>query len=75
MPIVNWIAPRFEKSKRINKKISSYGLKHIVERCMGEYVGNGELIAAMLLCGFEYEADGINAWFNLDKRSLVAYVR
>lgn len=42
---------------------------------MGEYVGNGELIAAMLLCGFEYEADGINAWFNLDKRSLTAYVR
>lgn len=67
--IANYIAPRFEKSNRLCKKISSYGLKHIVERDMGEYVGNGELIAAMLLCGFKYEQCGINAYFFIDYKS------
>lgn len=41
-------------SKRINSKHSSYGLKHTIERHLGAYTSNGELIAAMLLSGFKH---------------------
>lgn len=41
-------------SKRINSKHSSYGLKHTIERHLGAYTGNGELIMAMLLSGFKH---------------------
>ena len=68
--VANWVAPRFEKSKKLCKTVSSYGIKHIVERAMGEYVGNGELIAAMILCGFKYEQDGMNAYFFIDPKSI-----
>jgi len=34
-------------------KVGSYGLKHVVEKHQGEYLTNGDLIAAMLLHGFE----------------------
>lgn len=41
-------------AKRINSKHSSYGLKHTVERHLGAYTSNGELITAMLLSGFKH---------------------
>jgi hypothetical protein len=33
-------------------KLGSYGLKHAVEDAQGEYLTNGDLIAAMLVSGF-----------------------
>lgn len=33
--------------------IGSYGLKHTVENYQGEYITNGDLIAAMMLKGYE----------------------
>lgn len=63
-----------EKSKRINSNHSSYGLKHTVERHLGAYTSNGELIAAMLLCGFKHRRNYFpsgklmpNCSFNLSK--------
>lgn len=64
--IADWVSPRLEKSKNILEVPSSYGIKHLVERGMGEYVSNGELIAAMLICGFKYGVSYKNAYFNLD---------
>ena len=53
--VADWISTRFEKSTRLYKIDSSYSIKHIVEKNMGEYIANGELIAAMILIGFKYQ--------------------
>lgn len=71
------IRSRLEKTKTINRRISSYELKHLVEKqveasgtpCKG-YVSNGELIYAMILEGFEIEVCGMNAFFNVSSRSV-----
>lgn len=34
---------------------TSYHLKHILENIIGEYVSNGEMIAACLYLGFDYK--------------------
>ena len=72
--VAEWIAPRFEKSDKLNKDQSSYGLKHTVEKNMKEYIANGELIAAMLLLGFKYKEDAPNAYFYLDKSSVKPFI-
>lgn len=61
--------------KNINLETSSYGLKHIAEREVGRYVGNGELIAAMILEGYDHVVShGLNypynAHFNVSERSI-----
>ena len=66
--ILVFINNHFRMINSINTKHSSYGLKHIVERCLGSYVSNGELIAAMILCGYKYKRyryNGINCHFNV----------
>lgn len=69
-----------DKSSRINKKYSSYKLKHIFERMLKEktnneisYISNGEFILTMLQCGFRMERcsnRSKNAYFNLKDSSL-----
>ena len=60
--------------RSINYRASSYGLKHGAERfhhergVAGAYVGNGSLIAAALDMGFNYRAEGPNAYFNIGPR-------
>ena len=50
---------------------SSYHLKDIVERFMGNYISNGEFIVAMIAEGFTYklEQKGPSCFFNLSKKS------
>lgn len=55
------------KSKRMYKSQSSYGLKHVMERHIGKYVSNGELIYAMYLEGFKLLKDSPNCYFNIKK--------
>ena len=43
------IVPR----KTVNKKISSYGLKHIAEQIQGTYISNDALIKAMQDAGYK----------------------
>jgi hypothetical protein len=69
-----FIRDNFQKQKTINVTRSSYGLKHIVERCINKYVCNGEFIAAMILEGFNYKAGSINANFNISNKSIKATV-
>lgn len=38
---------------RSQYKTDSYGFKHVVEKSQGEYITNGDAIAAMLLHGYE----------------------
>ena len=58
-------------TKRKSSVYSSYGLKHVVERGIGEYVSNGELKGAMLKAGFtvdpQTKLSDINWGFSLKK--------
>lgn len=77
--IVRILGGRVEKKKAIERGITSYGIKHIVERqpesrngLLGGYVSNGELIYAMSLLGFDvvWIGDSRNACFNVSRKSL-----
>ena len=65
-----WLRSR-EKLKSINKKHSSYELKHMTEKEVG-YVTNGAFIAAAIYLGFTFEANGDspNVWLNISEKSL-----
>lgn len=60
----------FTKTKSFNLKRSSYGLKHELERHIGNYVANGELIYAMHLEGYKIKRSGINCYFNISSVGL-----
>lgn len=51
--------------------VSSYNMKHEVEKAIGEYVTNGELIAAALIAGYAFKhTDGPNLLFGMSKRDV-----
>lgn len=64
----------FRRRASINRRVSSYGLKHQAEgfhRDLGladVYVGNGMLIAAAIHLGFKVMRTGINACLNIGAR-------
>jgi hypothetical protein len=65
-----WLKP-VAKIHSINRRHSSYGLKHWLERCYSPYYcSNGALIAAALLLEFKAAREGPNAYFNMSERSL-----
>jgi hypothetical protein len=61
------------KIKAINRRYSSYGLKHLFEKKTG-YIPNGVFIAAVVYCGFRYKAynNSPNPCFNIANASLKA---
>lgn len=72
--VVDFLRPISKKIKSINYSSSSYGIKHGVERAIGMYISNGELIIAMLKLGFKYKRPpgnaGVNCYFNISSHSL-----
>ncbi|WP_410582700.1 hypothetical protein [Amycolatopsis sp. lyj-108] len=49
----------------------SYGLKHLAENVLGDYVSNGELIAAAIMAGYPMSTPhGPNANFAMSKRDI-----
>lgn len=71
--IRGFIRENIKKKVTINTKNSSYGLKHIAERLMGEYVSNGNFIAAMILEGYKYKQHtrSLNCFFNGDYKKII----
>jgi hypothetical protein len=49
---MEWILANTEMRKTINKKHSSYGLKHVAEKWAKCYISNDALIEAMIRCGY-----------------------
>jgi len=72
--ICGWLSSR-GKIKTINKRHSSYGLKHMAEKEIG-YVTNGAFITAAIHCGFPYELipGDPNVFFGISEKSLVQNV-
>jgi len=67
-----FIVEQIDRTKSINKKISSYELKHIIEDLIHEqeYISNGECIKAFIELGFDVIPDGINAHFNVSNKDI-----
>lgn len=42
-----------ENAIKVRKEVSSYGLKHTIERDIGHYVSNGACIAAAIHAGYQ----------------------
>ncbi|NBW07834.1 MAG: hypothetical protein EBR82_07385 [Caulobacteraceae bacterium] len=59
-----WLVPQHRK-RAINKKFSSYKLKHIVEHTKNKHVSNGALCAMAIGLEFKYEVDGPNIYINI----------
>ena len=68
-----WLSTK-AKIKTVNKRHTSYGLKHIAEEEIG-YVMNGVFIAAAIHLGFPYQliSDNPNVYFGISEKSLLAY--
>ncbi|MGW3933608.1 hypothetical protein ACWECC_36860 [Streptomyces microflavus] len=45
--------------------VSSYTVKHVMERATGRYVTNGELIAAALIVGYTFKYEQPNVLFGM----------
>lgn len=69
--ICEWLRGK-QKRKSVNKSMSSYGLKHLVEDAIGEYVTNGQFIAAAIHSGFTYKLipDSPNVYFGISEKSI-----
>lgn len=60
-----WILVHGREVDRVNDEYTSYTLKHRAEDWCGRYIGNGAFIIAAIGLGYRFEADGINARFNM----------
>lgn len=50
---VHWVSLFVTPRKTINKKFSSYSIKHWIERYIGYYITNNQAKDVMLQCGYE----------------------
>lgn len=63
--LIYWIDNNLIKTKTIQKRHSSYGLKHIFEKSEnGFYITNEEFKGAMITCNFNADKNNINWFFN-----------
>lgn len=73
--LVEWIDGNLTPQRTINRRHSSYGLKHIAERETG-YISNGQFIVAALLCGYRMESKPhYNPSFNITEASIQRTIR
>lgn len=72
--IALWLRENVPLQMRINRKRSSYGLKHIAEDHLGYYVSNGKFIAAAIMAGYSYRTieDWPNVYFGMNEKALKA---
>ena len=72
--LTNWIRANLRPIKSVNKKHTSYGLKHYFERDKenkGFYITNGQFKGAMLECGFKpYQEWELNWEFCISEKSI-----
>ena len=68
---VEWLRSNVEPIKTINRRHSSYGLKHLAEKFSPNgYLSNGVFIAAAMIVGYPFKLDPPNAMFGMSERSI-----
>ena len=68
--VVDWLPGNFTPTRAIRRENCSYGLKHVIERAIGEYVSNGQAIVALLLAGYKMGAPFYNPFFAISDASV-----
>lgn len=68
--LVCWLSLNIAPTCAINKRHSSYGLKHIYERFTSEYCSNGQFITAALICGYRADFSHYNVAFAMSEKSI-----
>ena len=66
--VIRWaLSGGAHKRKTINKNVTSYGLKHVVERTIRSYISNDSFIEAMQRLGYKRQKirDTPNYRFNI----------
>jgi hypothetical protein len=68
---VNWLVEHVEPISSINRKHTSYGLKHIASEDIG-YITNGVFIAAAIVASYPYKVfdDSPNVCFGMSEKSI-----
>ncbi|WP_019311232.1 hypothetical protein [Kocuria rhizophila] len=67
--IATWLIENIAPIK--TPTVGSYHMKHVVEKAIGKYVSNGELIAAALVAGYAFKyTDGPNPLLGMSERDL-----
>lgn len=61
--LADWVYENLEPRKSYNPNLTSYGLKHLAERAIGEYVKNEDMIQALVNAGYKVSADKPNSKF------------
>ncbi len=65
-----------KQTKNVNKRHSSYGYKHIVEKWAGDYISNDAFIEAVKKENIKYEqipTSPQNIWVALSERTIEKY--
>ncbi len=68
---VTWLRENIEPTKTVNKRQTSYGIKHVADKDIG-YITNGVFIAAGIIAGYPYEIvpGSPNVPFGMSEKSL-----
>lgn len=61
-----WFLENVDRGTRLNKGITSYGIKHTAESCSGQYISNGMFIAAVIDMGFGPQDPKKKKWVDRD---------
>jgi len=72
-----WLRTNIAPTKTINRRHSSYGLKHMVEKHSPKrYLSNGAFIAAALIAGYPYRVtpESPNPAFGMSEKSIKALI-
>ena len=70
--LITWLELNFYAIKTINKRHTSYGLKHLIQNDMGAYYTNDEFKGAMLKCGYISDNKNQLNWnFNVSEKSII----
>ena len=73
---VNWLETNIMPIKTLNRRHSSYGLKHIAEKqSPKKYITNGVFIAAALIVGYKGKLNHTNPYFAMSERSIKQAIR
>ena len=69
--VLDWIRRNVSPRKTLNKRHTSYGIKHCLQRDLGIYTTNNQFKHAMLLCGYMPENEPELNWiYRISEKSL-----
>lgn len=66
--VIEWIEKNIIYIKTINRKHSSYGIKHLIEEDLGSYVSNYDVKYAFAILGVKGVGESINYYYPISEK-------